>query len=234
MHNLFGLNQDGLIISVREGLITAVRGNNNVAVISLSNLSTTPFWDIKAFLWLRDLPLFEINVFHVRMVKGKSLRRRAIRVRDGRLGESFLKNGVRQWRWGVENAEWFWSKNVGGKVHGSFFSRYENRRWSTNLLQDQEGQPDERDSEASRSFSKHCRDIELVLSFLKGIYPLRKDNTFRGTRNVSDALTKSLPWPAFEKHKEYMIGTRVPFAAFYTSIVNMNLPLVACKIQGFR
>jgi hypothetical protein len=31
---------------------------------------------------------------------------------------------------------------------------------------------------------------------------------------VSDALTKSLPRPAFEKHKEYIVGTRVPFEAF--------------------
>jgi len=30
-----------------------------------------------------------------------------------------------------------------------------------------------------------------------------------GTKNVSEALTKSLPRPAFEKHREYMIGTTV-------------------------
>ncbi len=32
-----------------------------------------------------------------------------------------------------------------------------------------------------------------------------------GTRNVSDALTKSLVRPAFEKHREHMRGTRVHF-----------------------
>ena len=48
---------------------------------------------------------------------------------------------------------------------------------------------------------------------------------------MSDALTKSLPRPAFEKHKEYMIGTRVPFTAFYTSIMNVTMPLVAYKIK---
>ena len=52
-----------------------------------------------------------------------------------------------------------------------------------------------------------------------------------GTQNVSDALTKSLPRLAFEKHKEYMIGTRVPFAAFYTSILHMTMPLVAYRIK---
>ena len=35
-----------------------------------------------------------------------------------------------------------------------------------------------------------------------------------GTRNVSDTLTKSLAQPAFEKHREYMWGTRVPFSSF--------------------
>ena len=43
-----------------------------------------------------------------------------------------------------------------------------------------------------------------------------------GTQNVSDALTKSLPRPAFEKHREYMIGTRVPFSAFYAGKVNLS------------
>ena len=32
--------------------------------------------------------------------------------------------------------------------------------------------------------------------------------TYAGTQNVSDALTKSLARPAFEKHREYMWGTR--------------------------
>ncbi len=36
-----------------------------------------------------------------------------------------------------------------------------------------------------------------------------------GPLNVSDALTKSLPRQAFEKQREFMVGTRVPFSAFY-------------------
>ena len=36
IHDLFGLNQDGLIIVVQDGLITAVCGNNNVEVHDLS------------------------------------------------------------------------------------------------------------------------------------------------------------------------------------------------------
>ena len=48
-----------------------------------------------------------------------------------------------------------------------------------------------------------------------------------GTLNVSEALTKSLPRPAFEKHGDFMMGTRVPFAAFYASVTNAVEPLVA-------
>ena len=39
-----------------------------------------------------------------------------------------------------------------------------------------------------------------------------------GQQSVSDTLTKSLPRPAFEKHREFMVGARVPIAAFYTSV----------------
>ncbi len=30
-----------------------------------------------------------------------------------------------------------------------------------------------------------------------------------GTQIVSDALTKGIPRPAFEKHREYLVGTKV-------------------------
>ena len=39
-----------------------------------------------------------------------------------------------------------------------------------------------------------------------------------GTQNVSDVLTKSLSRPAFEKHREHMWGTSVPFLAFFSTI----------------
>ena len=63
------------------------------------------------------------------------------------------------------------------------------------------------------------RRVDVKVHFLRGLV---RDGHIKlvkcaGMQNVSDALTKSLPRPAFEKHKEYMIGTRVPFAAFYTS-----------------
>ena len=52
-----------------------------------------------------------------------------------------------------------------------------------------------------------------------------------GTQDVSDAPTKSLPRPAYEKHREYMVGTKVPLSAFYVSTVNLKMPIVAYVIK---
>eukprot|EP00961_Rhodomonas_salina_P220517 2981430-Rhodomonas_salina.1 len=38
-----------------------------------------------------------------------------------------------------------------------------------------------------------------------------------GTQNVADALTKSLPYPSFSKHCEYLQGSGRPFEAFYAT-----------------
>ena len=62
-----------------------------------------------------------------------------------------------------------------------------------------------------RKFSRHI-DIrryfvrELVLAGMVKLIPLRTH------KMVADALTKSLPAPAFIAHREVMLG-RVPFAA---------------------
>ena len=43
-----------------------------------------------------------------------------------------------------------------------------------------------------------------------------------GVNNVADALTKSLPAPAFGKHRPWLIGTQQQFEAF---TVNMGVVL---------
>ena len=54
-----------------------------------------------------------------------------------------------------------------------------------------------------------------------------------GPRNVADALTKSLPRPAFFSHRPYMWGTRTPFAAFYTrSLSSLSAAVAAGKLLG--
>ncbi len=52
-----------------------------------------------------------------------------------------------------------------------------------------------------------------------------------GPHNVSDSLTKSLSRPAFEKHREFMVGTRVPFSAFYAKATKGIEPIVAYVIK---
>ena len=39
-----------------------------------------------------------------------------------------------------------------------------------------------------------------------------------GTRNVADALTKSVSFQLLDRHREYLFGSRVPFSAFWTMI----------------
>jgi len=69
-----------------------------------------------------------------------------------------------------------------------------------------------------RKYSRHidtrryyCRD-----QVRDGILKLKK---CAGTMNVADANTKSLPSPAFNKHREYMWGTRLPFQAFESGVI---------------
>ena len=52
-----------------------------------------------------------------------------------------------------------------------------------------------------------------------------------GPQNVPDALTKSLTRPAFEKHREFMVGTRVPFSAFCAKATKAFEPIVAYVIK---
>ena len=65
-----------------------------------------------------------------------------------------------------------------------------------------------------------ARHIDTRIYFLRdmvrdGIVKLKK---VPGQNNVSDALTKSLPAPAFEKHREYLWGSGVPFSAFWATL----------------
>eukprot|EP00961_Rhodomonas_salina_P252522 3413009-Rhodomonas_salina.1 len=39
-----------------------------------------------------------------------------------------------------------------------------------------------------------------------------------GTHNVADALTKSLPGPAWSTHSPYLTGTRTEYKAFFLTL----------------
>ena len=83
----------------------------------------------------------------------------------------------------------------------------------TNLWEDNQSCIHMSESPKHRKYSRHidtrryyCRD-----QVRDGILKLRK---CAGPLNVADANTKSLPSPAFVKHRDFMWGSRVPFAAF--------------------
>jgi hypothetical protein len=50
-----------------------------------------------------------------------------------------------------------------------------------------------------------------------------------GTQNVADALTKSLPRPAFHKHREFLKGTAQSFSAFFASAYEPGVPAYVTK-----
>ena len=52
-----------------------------------------------------------------------------------------------------------------------------------------------------------------------------------GTQNVSDTLTKSLTRPAFEKLREHMWGTRVPFSVFFSTVETKISPVMTYSIK---
>eukprot|EP00961_Rhodomonas_salina_P082685 1111126-Rhodomonas_salina.1 len=60
-----------------------------------------------------------------------------------------------------------------------------------------------------------ARHIDTSLYFLRDMVrdSLVKLIKVPGTENVADALTKSLPAPAFEKHWTYLWGSGIPFSA---------------------
>ena len=53
-----------------------------------------------------------------------------------------------------------------------------------------------------------------------------------GPKNVADAMTKSLPKPAYTSHREFMWGTRVPFSAFFAYAKDKVRPQVAYVLMA--
>ena len=76
------------------------------------------------------------------------------------------------------------------------------------------------------TFSNH---VDVKVHYLRDL--VRDDHVklvkCAGTQNVSDALTR----PAFEKHREHMWGTRVPFSAFFSSVETKIAPVMTYSIK---
>ena len=66
---------------------------------------------------------------------------------------------------------------------------------------------------------ERSRHVDVRVHFLRD---MMRDGAVKlikcaGTQNVADALTKSLPKPAFHKHREFLHGTAQSFSAFFAS-----------------
>ena len=67
---------------------------------------------------------------------------------------------------------------------------------------------------------ERSRHIDTRKYFLRDMVRDKMLKLFKvaGPNNVADALTKSLPSPAFVKHREYLWGSKKPFEAFHARI----------------
>jgi hypothetical protein len=67
---------------------------------------------------------------------------------------------------------------------------------------------------------ERSRHVDVRVHFLRDMV---RDGAVKlikcaGTQNVADALSKSLPKPAFHKHREFLHGTVKSFSAFYAAV----------------
>ena len=79
---------------------------------------------------------------------------------------------------------------------------------------------------------ERSRHVDVKYHFLRERVQLGELKLYKclGTQNVADALTKSLPRPSFVQHREYMWGTRVPFAAFFVFLAGQRGEHHACTV----
>ena len=73
---------------------------------------------------------------------------------------------------------------------------------------------------------ERSRHVDVRVHFLRDMV---RDGSVKlikcaGTQNVADALTKSLPRPAFHKHRGFLKGTAQSFSAFFASADKPAVP----------
>jgi hypothetical protein len=78
---------------------------------------------------------------------------------------------------------------------------------------------------------ERSRHVDVRVHFLRDMV---RDGSVKlvkcaDTQNVADALTKSLPRPAFHKHREFLKGTAQSFSAFFASIYEPAVPAYVTK-----
>ena len=82
---------------------------------------------------------------------------------------------------------------------------------------------------------ERSRHVDVRVHFLRDMV---RDGSVKlikcaGTQNVADALTKSLPRPAFHKHREFLKGTAQSFSAFFASAYEQVVPAYVTKKGAF-
>ena len=78
---------------------------------------------------------------------------------------------------------------------------------------------------------ERSRHVDVRVHFLRDMV---RDGSVKlikcaGTQNVADALTKSLPRPTFQKHREFLKGTAQSFSAFFASSDKPAVPAYVTK-----
>jgi len=78
---------------------------------------------------------------------------------------------------------------------------------------------------------ERSRHVDVRVHFLRDMV---RDGSVKlikcaGTQNVADALTKSLPRPAFHKHREFLKGTAQSFSSFFASAYEPDVPAYVTK-----
>jgi hypothetical protein len=78
---------------------------------------------------------------------------------------------------------------------------------------------------------ERSRHVDVRVHFLRDMV---RDGSVKlikcaGTQNVADTLTKSLPRPAFHKHREFLKGTAQSFSAFFASAYEPVVPAYVPK-----
>ena len=73
---------------------------------------------------------------------------------------------------------------------------------------------------------ERSRHVDVRVHFLRDMV---RDGSVKlikcaGTQNVADALTKSLPRPAFHKYREFLKGTAQSFSAFFARTYETVVP----------
>jgi hypothetical protein len=82
---------------------------------------------------------------------------------------------------------------------------------------------------------ERSRHVDVRVHFLRGMV---RDGSVKlikcaGTQNVADAPTKSLPRPAFHKHREFLKGTAQSFSAFSASAYEPGVPAYVTERGSF-